>query len=83
MAEDALEATCEDLIGDPLHVRETKRTGATTRDAARRIAAIHGHQEWFRPQYQSEIVERIRQVAERRGRNFAIGPEGFACLAQI
>ena len=77
----ALEATGRDLIGDPLHVRSVKRHGATTREAAVKVAAVHGHLPWFDPAYQEEIVERIRQVARGRGRRFGIGPEGFGWLA--
>ena len=79
----AIEASRCDLIGDPLHVRAVKRSGATTRDAAARIAKLHGHLPWFDPAYQSTIVEQIRRVAEQHGRRFAIGPEGFSWLAQI
>ncbi len=83
LAETALDATKEDLVGDPLHVRETKRTGATTRSAAARIAAHHGHEQWFDPAFQNEVIERIRSVAYRHGRRFATGPEGFSWLSQI
>src|SRR5258708_40343768 len=41
----ALEATTEDVIGDPLHVRSVKRDVATTRDTA---APSHG-EDGFRP----------------------------------
>ena len=81
LATDALEATGRDLIGDPLHVRSTKIRGATTRDAAFRISEHHGHEEWFQPEFQREIVERIRKVARAQGMTFGTGPEGFARLA--
>jgi DNA repair photolyase len=82
LAEAALDATRRDLIGDPLHVRATKRCGATTRDAAYRIAERQGHLEWFEPEFQTAIVNRIGRVAAARGRRFGIGPEGFSWLAQ-
>lgn len=82
MTKAALDATEENLIGDPLHVRAVKRHGATTRDAARRIAERHGHTAWFEPDFQAAIVERIKSVAEAANRRFAIGPEGFSWLAQ-
>jgi DNA repair photolyase len=82
LAEMALEATTTNLIGDPLHVRPTKVSGATTREQAFRVADIHGHREWFDPALQSKIVERLRRVAERRGRRFATGTEGFSWLAR-
>ena len=82
MAELAISATDMDLIGDPFHVRSVKASGATTREQARRIAEHHGHLEWFDPAFQNEVVGRIRCVAERHGRRFAIGPEGFSWLAR-
>ena len=82
LATAAIEATGNNLIGDPLHVRETKRNGATTRDAAHRISAVHHHGQWLDPAYQSQIVERIRTVAIAAGRSFATGPEGFSWLTR-
>jgi DNA repair photolyase len=82
LASAALSVTAGDLIGDPLHVRSVKRTGATTRDAAWKIAAVHGYEHWFEPGFQSEIVNRIHRVAGLAGRKFAIGWEGFSCLAR-
>ncbi|HYO81486.1 MAG TPA: radical SAM protein [Bryobacteraceae bacterium] len=78
----ACEVTSNDLIGDPLHVRAVKRSGATTREAARRIAAVQGHESWFDPAFQAQIVQRMENAARQRGRNFAIGPEGFGLLAR-
>ena len=78
----ALEATDADLIGDPLHVRAVKRSGATTRDAAFRLADKFGEQAWFDPAFQSEIVERIGAVAARAGRRFETGPTGFGRLSE-
>ena len=83
LAEAAMAATPRDLIGDPLHVRTVKRSGATTREAAARIAQHHGDEAWFDPAFQFTIVERIRRTAEQHGRRFAIGPEGFSWLAPI
>ncbi|MBL8229855.1 MAG: hypothetical protein JNL98_15310 [Bryobacterales bacterium] len=68
--------------GDPLHLRATKSLGATTRPAAWRIAANHGHVRWFDPPYQQKITERIRQRAGAANRPFAVGPEAFRWLAQ-
>ena len=82
LAERAMSATEEDMIGDPLHVRAVKRFGATTREAAYRISARHGFSEWFDPAFQAGIVERIENAAARQGRRFGIGPEGFRWLAQ-
>ena len=82
LAETAIEATSADLIGDPLHIRPTKATGATTREQAFRIADVQDHRDWFDPAFQTKIVERIRRVAENHGRRFATGTEGFSWLAQ-
>jgi DNA repair photolyase len=78
----ALAATRNDLIGDPLHVRKVKRAGATTRDAAWKIARMHGYEQWFEPQFQDEIVNRIQRAAELAGRTFVTGWEGFSWLAR-
>ncbi len=78
----AIEATGRDLIGDPLHLRAVKRRGATTRYAARRIAAVHDHNEWFAPEFQAGVVAAIQRMANAAGRRFAVGPEGFSWLAQ-
>ena len=81
LARMALDATETDLIGDPLHARAVKRNGATTREAAVRVAERFGEQAWFDPAYQREAVERIRRVSAEAGRRFEVGPEGFSVLA--
>jgi hypothetical protein len=70
------------LVGDPLHIRATKPTGATTRDAAYAIARHHGELDWFSPAFQRGLVDRITAAARARGREFAIGPAGFSLLAR-
>ena len=82
LASAALDATANDIIGDPLHVRAVKRTGATTRAEAERICAVRGFEAWLNPAYQAEMTERIRHVVEAAGRKFATGPEGFSWLAR-
>jgi len=77
-----IDATREDLVGDPLHVRQVKKSGATTREAANGIAEHHGHLEWLDPEFQKKIVERIREAAVARGRQFGVGPEGFSWLSR-
>ncbi len=81
LAQCALEASGRDLIGDPLHVRSAKPRGATTREAAFRVSAVHHHRQWFDAEFQAEIVERIQAAARSLGRHFATGPSGFATLA--
>lgn len=82
LTRDALAATGRDLVGDPLHIRATKRHGATTREQALRIAQVRGFEDWFEPQFQAELVRRISAIAEASGRRFAIGPAGFGALAR-
>lgn len=81
LAELAIEASGRDLIGDPLHVRQAKPRGATTRPTAFRIAARYGDQEWFSPRFQNEIVARVRSAAAQSSFSFATGPHGFSRLA--
>jgi DNA repair photolyase len=81
LAREAIEATGRDLIGDPLHVRAVKQRGATTREAAFRIAEAQGHEAWLDPDFQLEIAARINRVARAAGHTFATGPRGFAKLA--
>ncbi len=82
LAEAALEATGNDLIGDPLHVWGVKKTGATTRPEAFKIAARQGHAQWIDPEFQNEIVQRIAATAATAGRRFITGPAGFALLSR-
>ena len=77
----AMDASGRDLIGDPLHIRSAKPRGATTREAAFRVSESNHHQEWFDPEFQADVVERIRRTARAHRLNFAIGPSGFAALA--
>jgi DNA repair photolyase len=81
LAQAALEASGSDLIGDPLHVRSVKPSGATTRDAAWRIAGANDFDAWLDPAFQATIVERIRRVAAGCGKTFETGPRGFSRLA--
>jgi DNA repair photolyase len=81
LARMGIEASGRDLIGDPLHIRATKKHGATTREAAFRIAERQSHAEWADARFQAEIVSRITAEAGRAGFRFAIGPAGFARLA--
>ena len=74
-------ATGNDVIGDPLHVRSVKPNGATTREAAERIAAVHGHEQWFDAAFQNQVIERMEVAARGLGRRFRVGPKGFGLLA--
>lgn len=77
----ALDASHNDLIGDPLHIRATKRHGATTREAAFKISAAHQHAEYFDAASQARMVEQIDAFARGAGFTFTTGPRGFARLA--
>jgi DNA repair photolyase len=77
----ALEASHRDLIGDPLHIRATKRSGATTREAAFKISSVHHHDDYLDAAYQARVVEQIDTVAREAGFTFTTGPRGFARLA--
>jgi DNA repair photolyase len=77
----AIEATGRDLIGDPLHIRAVKRTGATTREAAWKVSEAHDQRDWLDPAFQAAIIERMKREARALGRNFQAGPRGFAILA--
>ena len=78
----ACEATPNALIADPLHVRATKPHGATSREAAMRVAGHHGEQEWFAPEFQQTLVARLHQAGRERGREVGVGPAGFSILTR-
>ncbi len=82
LAEWALAASERDLIGDPLHVREAKPRGATTRAMAFRIASRYGDEAWFQPDFQREVSARIHETAAQAGFDFATGPQGFSRLTR-
>jgi DNA repair photolyase len=81
LAKAAIDATQRDLIGDPLHIRATKKHGATTRDAAFKITAAHGHDASVDAVSQQRVVEQIDAVARSAGFTFTTGTRGFAKLA--
>jgi DNA repair photolyase len=81
LAAAAVDATVNDIICDPLHVRPTKPNGATTREAAHRVSIVNHYEDWLDPDFQWQMVERIRKVVHAAGRRFAIGPEAFSWLA--
>ncbi|MCU1274311.1 MAG: radical protein [Bryobacterales bacterium] len=79
----ALDATDRDIIADPFHVRALKTSGATTRKAGVRISEKRGYADWHRPEFQAEIVDRMRSRAQRAGRRFGIGTRAFGWLAEV
>lgn len=83
LAQMAIDASRRRLIGDPLHVRESKPHGATTRRAALDIARRYGECEWFSPAYQEQALHRIACAAKQAGYEFEAGPRGFGWLARL
>lgn len=81
LARRALEATSENILGDPFHNRQTKPGGATTRPQAVRVSEHHGFSRWHEPEFQTEVSARIAAVVSAAGRRFGVGPEAFSWLA--
>ncbi|MES1260264.1 MAG: radical SAM protein [Acidobacteriota bacterium] len=78
----ALDSTTGPVIADPFHVREVKRSGATTRPAAIETCRRYGWMEWLDPVFQRCLLARMRDIAAARGREFGYGPDGFRFLAE-
>ncbi len=74
LAELALAATGEDLIGDPLHVRANKPRGATTREPGLRLLERYPHFD------AASALATIELAAVRAGRRFGTGPAAFGWL---
>ena len=71
------------VIADPLHVREVKKSGATTREPAIAICRHHGWQDWLNPEFQQAILMSMKAAAEAVGCEFGHGPAGFAMLTRV
>ncbi len=82
LADLALQSTGRDVIADPLHSREGKPQGATTRAEGLRVSEAQGFREWHSPAFQAEVVARIRSRVEAAGRALGVGEEGFRILAR-
>ncbi len=78
----ALDVTDHDIIADPFHTRALKPRGATTRAEALQVSRRHRFEAWHDPEFQADVVERIRREVVLAGRRFAIGAEGFRSLAR-
>jgi len=76
----ALEETNGAVVADPFHVREVKKSGATTRHAAVEICRRYGWADWLDPEFQQSVLASMRRVADSAGRPFGNGPSGFAML---
>jgi len=78
----AISETEGPVIADPFHIRETKRSGATTRDAAYAICRHHSWEQWLDPAFQRQTLARMKDLASAAGREFGFGPAGFGLLAR-
>ena len=78
----ALRSTARAVIADPLHSREGKPRGATTRPQALQISRVRGFGEWHRPRFQEQVLHTIRNRVELAGRSFGVGEEGFRMLTE-
>jgi DNA repair photolyase len=81
LVEQALAHSERPIVADPLHCRATKSHGATTREAAFRIGAHHGFEQWHDPDFQEGIVRRMIAAAASAGRLLGTGPRAFGWLA--
>lgn len=80
LVERAVECSNGPLIADPFHVRQVKRSGATTRSAAAAICEHHGWNEWLDPAFQCGTLLRMSERARALGREFGHGAAGFGLL---
>lgn len=83
LAELLVAASDNPVIGDPLHIRETKPKGATTREAAFKILDHYEQPQWAEPEFQQRLLEVLDHEIRALGGTFASGPEGFSCLTQM
>jgi DNA repair photolyase len=70
------------VLGDPLHIRATKKRGATTREAALAILRKYDSEQWAEADFQAAAVEQLKEELRARGREFAVGPPAFQWLTQ-
>ena len=82
LVERAAQVSNGPIIADPFHVRAVKRFGATTREATVQICDRHGWSEWLDPEFQREVLERMKTRAAQYGRVFGVGAAGFGLLAR-
>lgn len=82
LARMVVEATSNPIIGDPLHIRQLKPRGATTRDAAFKILDHYEQPQWTEVEFQQRLLEVLDHEIRALGGKFAWGPQGFSCLTQ-
>ena len=80
LAELALSSTVRDVVADPLHTREGKPHGATTRPEALRVSQANGFEKWHTPPFQSEVLDALRARLGAVGRKLGVGEAGFRML---
>lgn len=80
LAQLALRSTSCSVIADPLHSREGKPHGATTRPEGLRVSVARQWEQWHRPEFQAQVVDAIRTAVEAEGRSFGVGEAGFGML---
>ena len=83
LMERVLELTSTGIVCDPFHTRQTKKRGATTREAALKISEHHGFEQWHDAAFQADLVDRMRKVAAKAGRRFGIGSAAFGWLSAV
>jgi len=82
LAKLVVDATDNPIIGDPLHIRQLKPRGATTREAAFKILDHYDQPQWAEAAFQQHLLEVLDHEIRALGGSFATGPEGFSCLTQ-
>ncbi len=81
LADLAIESTRRGVIADPLHNRDGKPQGATTRVEAVKVSRARGFEQWHHQDFQARVLETIRSRVECSGREFGVGENGFRMLA--
>ena len=80
LADLALMSTDRDVIADPLHTREGKPRGATTRPEALRVSQANGFEQWHTLAFQSQVLDALRARVRAAGRDLGVGEDGFRML---
>ncbi len=81
LAESALQVSGQGVIADPLHNRDSKPGGATTRPEGLRVSMANGYAQWHEADFQAGVVSAIRSRVEAEGREFGVGIDGFRMLS--
>lgn len=80
LADLALESTSRSVVADPLHTRDAKPRGATTRPEGLRVSRVRGFEAWHSPAFQNGVLADLRVRIEAAGRAFGVGEAGFRLL---